>query len=59
MRESPAFLSPGEATRRTGLSADTLARYAAEGRIVAIRTPGGHRRYGTESIESLIAEATP
>ena len=53
----PAFIPPAEAVRLTGLSADTLARYAHDGIVTAIRTPGGHRRYSRESIESLIAGA--
>lgn len=56
--DGPAFLSPGEAARRTGLSPETLGRYAATGILTAIRTPGNHRRYSTSSVMALIAEAT-
>jgi len=36
---------PGAAATARGVSTGTLARSAGRGRLPAIRTPGGHRRY--------------
>jgi hypothetical protein len=36
---------PAAAATARGVSTDTLARSAGRGRLPAIRTPGGHRRY--------------
>lgn len=52
MREKPIseFVSPKEASKRLGVSADTLRRWEAVGKIKAIRTPTGHRRYDMTSL---------
>lgn len=39
------LLRPAAAATARGLSTGTLARSAGHGRLPAIRTPGGHRRY--------------
>ena len=44
------FVSPREASKRLGVSADTLRRWEAAGKIQAIRTPTGHRRYDLTSL---------
>ena len=35
----------------------TVAEWARRGRIPSVRTPGGHRRYPSEQIVSLLREA--
>lgn len=39
------FLRAAEAAERLHISPKTLARWAKDGRIPSVRTPGGHRRY--------------
>jgi excisionase family DNA binding protein len=39
------FLKAAEAAGRLHISPKTLARWAKDGRIPSVRTPGGHRRY--------------
>lgn len=52
-QDRPTTLSTGEAARRAGVSARTLYRYEADGLIVAIRLPRGHRRFRIEDIDAL------
>ena len=44
------FVSPQKASERLGVSVDTLRRWEAAGKIKAIRTPTGHRRYDMTSL---------
>jgi excisionase family DNA binding protein len=50
------LLTPQEAAAILGVSTKTLARREAEGRIEAVKTPGGHRRYREDDVKGL-AEA--
>lgn len=45
--------SVGEAARLLGVSIPTLKRMAADGQLEGFRTPGGHLRILTESIETV------
>ena len=47
------LLSIAEAAVLSGVSLDTLRRWERIGRITAIRTVGGHRRYREEDVMSL------
>lgn len=49
------WLSLGPASRLLGVGADTLRRWADEGRVEAFVTPGGHRRFARRSVERLAA----
>jgi hypothetical protein len=40
-----------------GVGASRVARWAREGRQMALRTPGGHRRYTLSAIRSVITDA--
>jgi len=42
-----------------GVRPTTLARWAREGKLTAILTPGGHRRYVLSYIRELLEEAGP
>ncbi|NMG20352.1 IS607 family transposase [Brasilonema bromeliae] len=48
------YLTPAEAQKRYGYHPKTLTRWADEGKIQYIKSPGGHRRYLIESIEKLV-----
>jgi excisionase family DNA binding protein len=45
------YVTPKEAAKTLGVSVSSLRRWESEGRIKAIRTPGGQRRYVLEEIE--------
>jgi excisionase family DNA binding protein len=47
------WLSIGPASRRLGVDADTLRRWADEGRIRSFATPGGHRRFSSRDVARL------
>jgi diguanylate cyclase (GGDEF)-like protein/excisionase family DNA binding protein len=46
----------GEAAEALGVSASTLRRWEENGRIHAVRTPGGHRRFTVAEVTRLNAE---
>lgn len=50
-----ALLSPGEAARRLGVHIDTLRRWAADGKIESVRTPGGQRRFPESEVDRILA----
>ena len=43
----------GVAALLVGVSVDTLRRWERDGRLTAVRTLGGHRRYRRADIEQL------
>jgi hypothetical protein len=45
-----SFLNPDQLAAQIPLSPATIRRYAKEGRIPSISTPGGHRRYVLEDV---------
>lgn len=48
------YLAIGEAAALIGVSTDTLRRWERSGRITAVRTPTGHRRFKRSDIEALL-----
>jgi excisionase family DNA binding protein len=54
------LLRPREVAELFGVRTSTIARWAREGKLTPLRTPGGHRRYSRAGIRRLLAdEATP
>lgn len=49
-------VTPREASAMFGVCTKTLARWDSEGKIRAIRTPGGHRRYYLSEIATMLNE---
>ena len=47
------YLTPNQAYKEFGFHPKTLARWADEGLIECIRSPGGHRRYSKKSLENI------
>lgn len=47
------YVSPREAHEILGVSVQTLRKWEKKGRIKAIRTPSGHRRYNIDDIISI------
>jgi excisionase family DNA binding protein len=56
--EHEALLKPSEAARLFGVRPTTLARWVRAGRLSAMSTPGGHRRYRAWEIQAAI-DGTP
>jgi excisionase family DNA binding protein len=53
------LLTPGEVAKLFWVDPRTVARWAAAGRIESVRTPGGHRRFTSESVYALLSEIAP
>jgi excisionase family DNA binding protein len=57
LREVPAvsdrLLTPAHAAAALGVAPRTVARWSDAGRLGAVRTPGGHRRYRAEDVIDL------
>lgn len=51
-----ALLTPAEAARLIGVNTKTLGRWAHEGELTAVVTPGGHRRYLDKQVMALADE---
>jgi len=49
-----SWLTLGEASRMLGVDPDTLRRWSDGGKVDLLRTPGGHRRFRRETIESML-----
>ena len=48
------LLFPGEVARMFRVRPATVARWAADGRLACVRTPGGARRHSRQQIEHLM-----
>jgi excisionase family DNA binding protein len=55
----PKFVAPSIAAETFGVSLQTLRRWAREGKVSYIRTPGGRFRYNIEALISVSAPAAP
>jgi excisionase family DNA binding protein len=52
---SETMLRPAEAAELLGVSLAHLRRLASTGRLVTVRTLGGHRRYREAEVRMLLA----
>ncbi|MGE3285311.1 MAG: BldC family transcriptional regulator [Pseudonocardia sp.] len=52
------LLTPGEVAALFGVDPRTVTRWAASGRLGALRTPGGHRRYRESDVRRLLGRPT-
>jgi excisionase family DNA binding protein len=50
------LLTPREVAEIFGVRTTTIARWAREGRLTPLRTPGGHRRYRWDTVVRLLAQ---
>ncbi len=48
------LLTPGEVARLFGVDPKTVTRWAAAGKLQALRTLGGHRRYRAAEVHGLL-----
>ena len=62
-REPEALLTPAEVAALFRVDPKTVTRWAKAGKLSAIRTLGGHRRYRAAEVEALLSgferEVTP
>jgi excisionase family DNA binding protein len=58
MQEDNDLLTPREVAEIFGVRTTTIARWARQGRLNPLRTPGGHRRYSREEISGVLEEDT-
>ncbi len=57
VREEPGgLLRTGEVARRLRVPPRTVARWSRQGRLAAVRTLGGHRRYPQAEVDRLLAQ---
>jgi excisionase family DNA binding protein len=56
--EQERLMTPGEVAALFRVHVSTVARWATEGRLGAIVTPGGHRRYRRSDVEALLARGS-
>lgn len=50
------LLSIGESSEYLGVSIDTLRRWEKKGRIAPLRSPGGHRYYSRDDLDTLFGK---
>ncbi len=48
------LLTPGEVARLFGVDPKTVSRWADAGKLEALRTLGGHRRYRSDQVRELL-----
>jgi excisionase family DNA binding protein len=53
MHEGVPILRPSEAAELLGVRLSRLRRLEATGRLVTVRTLGGHRRYRLDDVEAI------
>lgn len=56
--ESERLLTPGEVARLFGVDPKTVSRWADAGKLEALRTLGGHRRYRAVEVLRLLGRAS-
>jgi excisionase family DNA binding protein len=50
------LLTPRQAAELLGVNTNTLARWARDGQLPAVTTPGGHRRYRRADVHTFSEE---
>ena len=52
------YMTPDEVASLFGVTSKTVTRWAATGRIEAVKTPGGHYRIRTDVVQALTRPVT-
>jgi excisionase family DNA binding protein len=55
----PDWLTLGQAARFLGVAQSTIRKWSDDGRVRAFYTPGGHRRFRLEDLESFVDGSGP
>lgn len=50
------LLTPAQVASRFAVDPKTVTRWAKEGKLPSIRTPGGHRRYRASIVDAMVVE---
>jgi len=58
-RHDVELLTPGEVARLFGVDPKTVTRWAGAGKLTALRTLGGHRRYRSTEVFALLERTDP
>lgn len=53
------YVTPKQAAQILGVHVSSLRRWETEGKLKAIRTPGGQRRYALEEVEKAAGQSKP
>ncbi len=56
--EQEVLLTPAEVAKMFRVDPKTVTRWAKAGKLTAIRTLGGHRRYRRSEVQSLLSVGT-
>jgi excisionase family DNA binding protein len=59
MSEAEPLLTPAEVSKLFRVDPKTVTRWAKEGRLSSLRTPGGHRRYREREVRALLGDGEP
>jgi excisionase family DNA binding protein len=57
LADGDELFTPAEAARRLGVTPNTVTRWSRAGKIAAIQTMGGHRRFRRSELERVAYEA--
>lgn len=57
--EAEALLTPAEVAAMFRVDPKTVTRWAKAGKLSAIRTLGGHRRYREAEVKALLGDIIP
>jgi excisionase family DNA binding protein len=52
-------LTTSQAARHLGVSMSTVRRWADQGHLPTLRTPGGQRRFRPEQLDAFVASLRP
>ncbi len=55
----PEWLTLGQAAKFLGVAQSTIRKWSDQGRVRAFYTPGGHRRFRLEDLESFVDSSGP
>ena len=58
MTENQVLMTPAEVASLFRVDPKTVTRWADAGKLTAIRTLGGHRRYLEQEVQVLLQEST-
>ena len=53
--DANTLLATGEVAALFGVDPKTVTRWASRGQLAALRTPGGHRRFRLDEVETKVA----
>src|SRR3954464_8460019 len=58
-RDDSEWLTLGQAARLLGVAQSTIRKWSDQGRVPAVYTPGGHRRYRRSDLEAFVDRSGP